>query len=152
MNIDAYTDGSFSVVTNDMGVGVVVFVDDKFHSSISLYVKKGPDGNSANYAEYAAVKELFRMIELLPESTVTIHSDSKLVVNQMKGYWRVGNGAYASMAKEVRDLYRKCKHKVIFKWIPRKQNDQADTLSKEARVHQSRIVVVGTGAALFGTF
>jgi len=149
MKIDAYTDGSFSVVTNDMGLGAVIFVDDKFHSSVSLYVKYGPEGNSANYAEYAAVKELFSMLESLPESTVTIHSDSKLVVNQMKGYWRVGNGAYASMAKEVRELYRQCKHEVAFKWIPRKKNDQADTLSKEARYHRGRVTVLSSGTASF---
>ena len=50
---------------------------------------------------------------------ITIHSDSKLIVNQVNGGWRV-------TTETLRPLYKKCMEKLLdnitLKWVPREKN------------------------------
>ena len=66
----------------------------------------------------------------LDKEKIAIKSDSKLVVNQMKGKWKV-------KAELILPLFYKAKAKangmnIDFQWIPRKKNTEADNLTRIA--------------------
>ena len=90
-----------------------------------------------NVAEYSAlIYALKRIKELkLDEEEIIVRSDSKLVVNQMKEEWKVKK-------EHLKPLFYKAKilasdKDIVFEWIPREENTEADTLSRIA--HETAI-------------
>src|SRR5437870_4033549 len=88
---------------------------------------------SNNVAEYAALCEAFRFLikEKMTWLPVEIRSDSRLLVNQMKGEWKFHKGLYAKKYSEATDLVAQF-GKISFMWVPREENEEADALSREA--------------------
>lgn len=85
-----------------------------------------------NYAEYTALGEaLKRLARLGVEGDVVIRSDSKLLVGQMSGAWKVKGGGYIEKLKEAKELIREF-GSIQFEWIPREMNEEADLLSRVA--------------------
>ena len=87
--------------------------------------------NTNNVAEYKACLWALKTIieKKLQHERVIIHGDSKLVVNQMNGHWKIKGGHYTPYAVECLQLIQQFKS-IRFKWIPREQNAYADELSK----------------------
>lgn len=85
-------------------------------------------GITSNVAEWRALIEAIRSIP--PDATsVRVFGDSKLVVNQAKGAWKVKQEHLKKLHSEFRDLLIRCPASVTFTWIPREQNTYADELS-----------------------
>ncbi|MEU9884402.1 bifunctional RNase H/acid phosphatase [Sphaerisporangium sp. NPDC051011] len=61
---------------------------------------------------------------------VEVRMDSKLVIEQMAGRWKVKNEGLRPLAQEARELARRLR--VTWKWIPRERNRDADRLANEA--------------------
>lgn len=84
-----------------------------------------------NVAEYRAViaglKEAFRRN---PEANITVRMDSKLVVEQMSGKWKIKHPDMQVLGIEVQKLISG--KSVTWVWIPREQNSRADALANEA--------------------
>ena len=59
---------------------------------------------SNNVAEYAGVLQVLKYLAPRPPGRVTIHGDSKLVINQLNGKWRIRKGLYRSIAVDAKDL------------------------------------------------
>ena len=95
-------------------------------------VGKGPE-MSNNVAEYAALCEALRFLisEKMTRLPIEIRSDSRLLVNQMKGEWKFHKGLYAQEFTDAKALVTEF-DRVKFKWIPREENEEADALSREA--------------------
>ena len=90
------------------------------------------DNVSNNYAEYSAlVAALNELLRRGLTREVTVRSDSKLLVNQMKGSWRRKKGGYLEKYKEASELAKKFE-RLTFVWIPREENSEADLLSRVA--------------------
>jgi len=68
------------------------------------------------------------------KSSAVIYSDSQLLVNQMEGRWGIKDGLYIPYFVNCRDIIREYRllPRLVFKWIPREQNTEADRLSKLA--------------------
>ena len=62
---------------------------------------------------------------------VDVRMDSKLVVEQMKGTWKVKHPGLQPLALEAQSLRQRFS-RVSFSWIPREQNKHADRLANEA--------------------
>lgn len=90
-------------------------------------------GMSNNVAEYAAlVKALRELLSLgWQNEEVVIRSDSRLLVNQMTGWWEARGGLYYPWYLEAVKLAQRFP-KLKFAWIPREQNEEADRLSRMA--------------------
>ena len=90
-------------------------------------------GMSNNVAEYAALCEALRYLirEKMTLLPVEIRSDSRLLVNQMKGEWKFHKGLYAQKYRDAKALATQF-DRVKFRWIPREENKEADALSREA--------------------
>jgi ribonuclease HI len=86
-----------------------------------------------NQAEYTAVvRALEHALELGAEHRVILHSDSELLVKQMKGEYRVKNPDLRGLYEEARDLVSRFSNGVSFRHVPREQNSRADALGNEA--------------------
>jgi len=89
---------------------------------------------SNNLAEYAGVLHILKYLSSRPPGRVTIRGDSKLVINQLNGKWRVRKGLYLSIAVETKELLaylRGLGWQINFCWIPREHNEECDALSKK---------------------
>lgn len=92
-----------------------------------------------NYAEYSAlVMALGKLRSLGILDSVTVRSDSRLVVGQMSQGWKVKGGGYIEKYKEAKGLLSEF-GSVKFEWIPRESNQEADLLSRIAYNKQSRL-------------
>ena len=84
-----------------------------------------------NVAEYKAViaglNEAFRHN---PKASVLVRMDSKLVVEQMSGNWKIKHPDMQVLGIEVQKLISG--KNVTWVWIPREQNSRADALANEA--------------------
>tara|TARA_S200002703_G_C3748934_1_gene230409 strand:+ start:492 stop:968 length:477 start_codon:yes stop_codon:yes gene_type:complete len=105
-----------------------------FHVSNNVamcgFIKK-KKGNTNNIAEYLALYHL--LMHLIERSGETIHilGDSKMVVMQMRGEWKIKEGSYVEYALRAKKLYNEVSSKNTLKitWIPREENIVADRLS-----------------------
>ena len=83
-----------------------------------------------NQAEYAGVIAGLRYLTTTPHRQVTIRLDSKLVVEQLSGRWKIKNSGMQELAIEARGLLREFDAK--FEWVPREQNSIADANANRA--------------------
>ncbi len=86
---------------------------------------------SNNVAEYRGMLEGVKCaIEINPAAILRIRMDSKLVVEQMSGRWKIKHPDMQVLAKEARDLLSGTT--VTFEWIPREENSRADAAANKA--------------------
>ena len=84
-----------------------------------------------NVAEYRAVISALEWIVTRPRpETINFFSDSTLIVNQIKGDWKIKEGHLKPLAARVRQLAGHLS--VTYTAIPREQNFQADALVNQA--------------------
>ena len=91
---------------------------------------------SNNVAEYSGLLAGLRaVVDLDPSADVVARMDSKLVVEQMSGRWKIKHEDMRRLALEARDLCAEIGDaggSVTFEWIPREKNKAADALSNDA--------------------
>lgn len=126
-----FTDGGARGNPGPAGVGVVVKDNQgKIIARVSKYIGKATN----NVAEYSAVIEALTWIKgNLINSVNSINSinfflDSKLIVNQLNGMFKVKNGNLRSLIVEVRKLEKEIGGGISYSFIPREKNFQADFL------------------------
>ncbi|MFD9800563.1 bifunctional RNase H/acid phosphatase [Streptomyces sp. NPDC059071] len=84
-----------------------------------------------NVAEYKGlVAGLRAAFELFPDATVHVRMDSKLVVEQMSGRWKIKHPDMKPLAAEAGRVFPP--GRVRYEWIPRERNKHADRLANEA--------------------
>src|SRR3954468_11974833 len=85
-----------------------------------------------NVAEYRGlIAGLEAASEIDPQADIDVRMDSKLVVEQMSGRWKVKHPDMRPLASEASELVRRFP-RVSFTWIPRSKNAAADRLANEA--------------------
>ena len=86
---------------------------------------------SNNVAEYKAmIAGVRRALEIDPDAVLHVRMDSKLVVEQMSGRWKIKHPDMAELAAEARGIL--IGTPVRFEWIPRAENSRADKLANLA--------------------
>ncbi|MFC5953548.1 bifunctional RNase H/acid phosphatase [Streptomyces pratens] len=84
-----------------------------------------------NVAEYSGLLAGLRAArELDPQAAVHVRMDSKLVVEQMSGRWKIKHPAMKPLAAEAARVFPP--GRVTYEWIPRERNKHADRLANEA--------------------
>ncbi|MFF4208108.1 bifunctional RNase H/acid phosphatase [Streptomyces sp. NPDC001796] len=84
-----------------------------------------------NVAEYRGLLAGLRAAhDLDPGARVRVRMDSKLVVEQMSGRWKIKHPAMRPLATEAAAVFPP--GQVTYEWIPREQNKHADRLANEA--------------------
>jgi ribonuclease HI len=134
--IEVYFDGLCQPI-NPGGISCYAFVVKS--GGRTIFTDYGVAGepfsedSTNNVAEYTAlVKALQWLLENnLGSSKVEVKSDSKLIVNQLTGDYKVKARRIISLYKQV--LLLKSKFQDIqIKWVPREKNREADTLTNKA--------------------
>ncbi|WP_432015343.1 bifunctional RNase H/acid phosphatase [Streptomyces cucumeris] len=84
-----------------------------------------------NVAEYKGLIAGLRAAHALdPEARVQVRMDSKLVVEQMSGRWKIKHPDMRPLAAEAASVFPS--GQVTYEWIPRERNKHADRLANEA--------------------
>jgi probable phosphoglycerate mutase len=85
-----------------------------------------------NVAEYGGlVAGLQAAYDLDPEAEVEVRMDSKLVVEQMSGRWKIKHPDMQKLALQGQQIARRL-GSVRYTWVPRAQNSAADALANSA--------------------
>jgi ribonuclease H / adenosylcobalamin/alpha-ribazole phosphatase len=103
-------------------------------SGAVLWEGAAPLGTASNnVAEYSGlIAGLGAALRLDPAADVEVRMDSKLVVEQMAGRWKIKHADMRRLALQARDLAAQLSAaggSVSFTWVPREQNKAADALS-----------------------
>jgi len=99
-----------------------------------------------NVAEYLGlVSGLEWILENSPDARVHVRMDSKLVVEQMSGNWKIKHPDMQQLAIRANALASQLV--VSYQWIPREQNSRADALANRAMDESADSTTVLRGLA-----
>ena len=80
-----------------------------------------------NVAEYSGlVAALAAAHEIDPNAQIEVRMDSKLVVEQMSGNWKIKHENMKGLVEKARNAFAQSQVKYV--WVPREDNLAADTL------------------------
>lgn len=122
-----YADGGSRGNPGEAAFGAVISEDGKV--VVELSERIGVATN--NVAEYSGLVAGLQAINRLdPEAQVLVRMDSKLIVEQMSGKWKIKNPEMKKMALKARDAHPA--NLITYEWIPREMNSDADALVNRA--------------------
>jgi probable phosphoglycerate mutase len=111
------------------GYGAVVF--DAETGDVLAERKAALGITTNNVAEYQGLIAGLEAARELGADAVDVRMDSKLVVEQMSGRWKIKHPPLQTLALRARDVVADI-GRVRFEWIPRERNKHADRLANEA--------------------
>jgi ribonuclease H / adenosylcobalamin/alpha-ribazole phosphatase len=111
------------------GYGAVVWSADR--SRVLAEAKSAIGRATNNVAEYRGLIAGLGAAAEIGAAEVDVFMDSKLVVEQMTGRWRVKHPDLAPLHRQAGDLATSFQ-RITYAWIPRAQNSHADRLANEA--------------------
>ena len=130
MILKIFTDGGSKGNPGPSSIGGVFYFDQKkifdFKKSIGIATN--------NDAEYQALIEALESVKLLPTTynlqpnKIEFYSDSRLMVNQVKGLFKVKNGRIREYILKIRGLEQEISLPISYYLVPREQNQEADKL------------------------
>lgn len=121
------TDGAARGNPGPAGIGVVVSGPD---GEVLATIAEGIGETTNNVAEYTAVIEGLAFAKELGARSVTLRSDSLLLINQLTGRYRV-------KAPHLQPLHRRARsiaagfERIAFEHVPREENVEADRLANQ---------------------
>lgn len=126
MILKVFTDGGSKGNPGPSSIGGVGYIDGKkafeFKKSIGIATN--------NDAEYRALIEAFINIsKLIPRPLkIEFYSDSRLMVNQVKGLFKIKNGRIREYVLKIKGLEQEVNLPITYNYVPREQNVEADLL------------------------
>ena len=111
------------------GYGAVVFTSDR--STVLAERRSALGVATNNVAEYRGLIAGLTAAADVGAREVEVRMDSKLVVEQMSGRWKVKHPDMIPLNKEAAEVARGF-DRVTYTWIPRAENSHADRLANEA--------------------
>ncbi|MDD5069363.1 MAG: ribonuclease HI family protein [Candidatus Omnitrophica bacterium] len=124
--INVYIDGSSVGNPGKVGIGYLIYDDDKLLKKDSVYL--GVQTN--NFAEYMAL--IFALTESLSlgKLDVNVFSDSQLLCEQIKGNYKVKNNNIFPLFVLAKKIISKF-DKFQISHIDREKNQEADALARK---------------------
>lgn len=135
MKFTLYADGGARGNPGPAGAGAVVF-DDSGKRVVDVADYLGVATN--NVAEYEAIlRGLLALREMFPEgyfqhADLAIRMDSKLVIEQLKGNYKVKHPNLIPRYLEVKNVIARSFPHTSFEHVPREKNKDADALANQA--------------------
>lgn len=129
MRVQLFCDGGSRGNPGVAGSGAVLYGEDGEALTELAYVVGKKASN--NVAEYHGLLRGLEAARDLGATQVDVHMDSKLVVEQMSGRWKIKHPDMQKLAVEARKLAGGFE-KVTYTWVPRAKNKKADELSNVA--------------------
>lgn len=89
------------------------------------------DHTTNNVAEYNGLILALETVASLDDAPmVLVRADSRLVVNQMQGNWKIKDRNIAQLVAKAQSIIHPMM--VSYEWVPRERNKDADRLANEA--------------------
>ncbi len=129
MKVIVEVDGGSRGNPGPAGFGAVVLSQDR--SKVLAEHKQAIGITTNNVAEYRGLIAGLEEARRLGADEVAVSMDSKLIVEQMTGRWKVKNPGLAELHQQARALASTF-DSVSYSWIPRERNTHADRLANEA--------------------
>ncbi len=126
--VTIYTDGACSGNPGPAGAGYVILNEN------GQIVAEGsvPIGRATNnIAEYQGAISGLENASTIGARQVTVRSDSELMCKQIWGQYRIKNKNLMQLHVQLRRLMEGF-DRVVFEHVPRKNNERADALAREA--------------------
>ena len=120
-----YTDGASRGNPGPASAGIVVYNTDELCIYEEAFLLKE---QSNNFAEYSAVLRALQISVENKINTLTLNSDSELLIKQLSGVYKVKSA-------NIKTLYEECKNQeskipqVNFQHVRRENNKRADELA-----------------------
>jgi len=131
MTLNVFTDGGAVNNPGPAAYAFVVYSDNKLLFRFSEKIGFATN----NFAEYTALLKSLEWIKSNKGDKITnvvILSDSRLMVNQVNGFFKVKSPDIRGFILKIRILEQEIELPVVYKNIPREQNRLADSLVKNA--------------------
>ncbi|OHF36106.1 bifunctional RNase H/acid phosphatase [Corynebacterium sp. HMSC074A01] len=149
MKVAVFTDGGSRGNPGVAGSGAVLYDESGATLAEIVYVVGAKSSN--NVAEYHGLLRGLEAAAELGATEVAVSMDSKLVVEQMNGRWKIKHPDMQKLAMQARKLAGSFE-RVTYTWVPRAKNKKADELSNLAmdaaeKDGTPRIVETGSAAA-----
>lgn len=136
MILKAYIDGSSVGNPGEAGYGVVLETEEgEILKEIGRYIGQATN----NVAEYSGLLACLKMVEPYGASSLSVYSDSQLLVNQIKGIYRVKKPHLAKLHAKAMALIKKSQICLDICHIPREKNRKADGLARRAVLLKSDV-------------
>ncbi|MCV7317405.1 bifunctional RNase H/acid phosphatase [Mycolicibacillus parakoreensis] len=129
MKVIVEADGGSRGNPGPAGYGSVVWSDDR--DRVLAESKQAIGRATNNVAEYRGLIAGLTEAAAVGATEVAVLMDSKLVVEQMCGRWRVKHPDLVPLHTRARELAARFA-RVEYRWIPREKNSHADRLANEA--------------------
>jgi len=128
MELKVYTDGASRGNPGPSGAGGVIFgPDGTILEEISEYLGIATN----NVAEYQALRLTLERASKLELKSVEVFMDSRLVVEQVTGRWKINNENLKLINNQIQDILPHFKD-ISFNHIYRNLNKHADSLANKA--------------------
>ena len=129
MKVIVEADGGSRGNPGPAGYGSVVWSADR--SEVLAESKQAIERATNNVAEYRGLIAGLEEAAKLGATEVDVCMDSKLVVEQMSGRWKVKHPDMVPLHQQATALSTRFEH-IEYAWIPRAKNSHADRLANEA--------------------
>ncbi|MCW2686493.1 MAG: fructose-2,6-bisphosphatase [Mycobacterium sp.] len=129
MKVIVEADGGSRGNPGPAGYGAVVWSEDR--SAVLAESKQAIGRATNNVAEYCGLIAALEEAANLGATDVAVFMDSKLVVEQMSGRWKVKHPDLIPLHQQARALATRFE-RISYSWIPRAKNSHADRLANEA--------------------
>ncbi|RAV16273.1 bifunctional RNase H/acid phosphatase [Mycolicibacterium sp. GF69] len=129
MKVIVEADGGSRGNPGPAGYGSVVW--SAGHAAVLAESKQAIGRATNNVAEYRGLIAGLEEAASLGASEVDVRMDSKLVVEQMSGRWKVKHPDIAPLHQQATALASGF-DRITYQWIPRAENSHADRLANEA--------------------
>lgn len=128
--IVVYTDGGARGNPGPAGAGAIAYEGESVVLELKQYLG---DKQTNNFAEYEAVALALAALKEkgFGGRPVEVRMDSKLVVEQVLGNWKIKEPTLKPLAAKVHVLLKDFSS-FTFTYVPREQNKEADRLVNEA--------------------
>jgi ribonuclease H / adenosylcobalamin/alpha-ribazole phosphatase len=130
-----WTDGGARGNPGPAGIGAVVTRPD---GTRLAEIAEGIGWATNNVAEYRAVIAGLKRARALGARRVRLRADSLLLVQQLRGAWKVKNAGLQPLWNEAMRLARGF-DRVVFEHVPRGRNRAADALANRAMDAQGKV-------------
>jgi ribonuclease HI len=122
-----HADGGARGNPGPAGIGVVL---QDLEGNVVGEIARGIGVTTNNVAEYTALIEGLKLAQDKGVTEVDVRLDSKLVVAQVTGEWKIKNDTLRQLAARAEALFRRFEKRSLT-YVPRAQNAAADKLANQ---------------------
>ena len=131
-NLKIFTDGGSKGNPGKASIGGVFYIGSKkifqFNQSIGIATNNDAEYQALIYALEEIKKQKEKLVNDFKVERIDFYSDSRLLVNQINGFFKVKNGKIKEYILKIRILEEEINLPISYHQIPREKNKEADRL------------------------